>query len=219
MQLVEIGDAFLGLGARLLLGLGDIDRRRDKDLALTRMTGRLVRLLIGLDVRRQLRPGRVPRAGEYRIAHGADRRKGVRGAGGDADRRQFSVIGARHRSDVVEIVEPSRIGKARLFPGPQDDFEDFGEAVAALFVGHLIGVIGADDATAADAEYEPPLADLIDRRGLFGEAQRMAQRQHLHGDADFHAGRAGGDGAGDRQWRRQIGALGCEMDLSQPHRV
>ncbi len=47
----------------------------------------------------------------------------------------------------------------------------------------------------------------------------MAQRQDLHRDADLHAARAGGDRRGDRQRRRQMGALGGEMDFGQPHRI
>jgi hypothetical protein len=47
----------------------------------------------------------------------------------------------------------------------------------------------------------------------------MAQRQHLHGDADLDAAGARGDGAGDAERRRQHRALRVEMKLGQPHHV
>ena len=74
-------------------------------------------------------------------------------------------------------------------------------------------------AAAADAEDQPAAADLVHRRGLLGDAQRIAQRQHLHGDADLHALRARGDGAGDGQRRRQHGALRRGVQLGQPHHI
>ena len=60
--------------------------------------------------------------------------------------------------------------------GPQcaDDCQILIEALAALAVGDPVGLVGAWKAAAADAEDQPAMADLIDRRGLFGEPQRMA---------------------------------------------
>src|SRR6266571_2860207 len=58
-------------------------------------------------------------------------------------------------------------------------FQGFGEALAAFRVGDAVILIGAHDAAAADAVDQPAVADLVDRRGLFGEAQRVGQRQHL----------------------------------------
>src|SRR5205085_4829875 len=145
--------------------------------------------------------------------------KRVRRTGRDTDLRQWLLIRSWNTGDVVKAVKFAGIGKTRLGPGPLDDVEDLGEAVAALLIGHLVGVIGADDATAPDAEDQPTMADLVDRRGLLGKAQRVAERQHLHGDADLHSTGAGGDRAGDRERRRQISALRREMDFGQPHDV
>src|SRR5262249_27503656 len=62
-------------------------------------------------------------------------------------------------------------------------------------------------------------ADLIDGGALLGDAQRMAQRQDLHGDADLDAIGTGGDRTGDAERRRQERALRIEMEFSQPHYV
>ena len=71
--------------------------------------------------------------------------------------------------------------------------------LTALGIGNAVGLVGAREAAAADAEDQPAIADVIDCRDLLGEPQRMAKRQHLHGDADLHALGARGDCAGDVQ--------------------
>src|SRR5205823_5628274 len=67
LQPVEMAHARFRLGARAPLGLGDIDRRGDEHPAFAGMPGGLVGAVIGLDVRGEIRPGRVARAGEHRI--------------------------------------------------------------------------------------------------------------------------------------------------------
>jgi hypothetical protein len=47
----------------------------------------------------------------------------------------------------------------------------------------------------------------------------VAQRQHLDGDADLHAARAGRDGAGEQQGRGADRPLGEEVQLGEPDRV
>jgi hypothetical protein len=72
-------------------------------------------------------------------------------------------------------------------------------------------------AAAPHAEDQPAIADLIDGGGFFRQAQRMAQRQHLHGEADLHPPGPRGDRAGDAERRRQNRTGGIEMQLAQPH--
>jgi hypothetical protein len=63
------------------------------------------------------------------------------------------------------------------------------------------------------------VTELIDRRGLLYEPQRMARPQDLHGDADLDAPGAGGDGAGDAQRRQQQRALRLEVQFGEPDRM
>jgi len=60
---------------------------------------------------------------------------------------------------------------------------------------------------------------MIHGRHVFGDAQRVAQREDLHGRADPHAPRAGGDEARQRDRRRVHGARRTEVDLAEPHAV
>ena len=89
----------------------------------------------------------------------------------------------------------------------------------ALGIGHAVGLVGLRHPAAPDAEDQPAVAELVDRRRLLGQPQRMAQRQHLDGDADLDAPGARGDRAGDAERRRQQRAPRLEMQLGQPHHV
>src|SRR5450755_2583186 len=147
--MLDAGPRFL---TRLLVGFGDVDRPRDKDLTPALAPGLLPAFLVTGDLGADLGPGGMPGAGKDRIAVGADRREGIRRAGGDADRRQLVVVGVRRAGDVVEAVVFALIRKARVRPCLLNDVEDLGKALAALLVGHLIGVVSADDAATSDPE-------------------------------------------------------------------
>ena len=109
---------------------------------------------------------------------------------------------ARHQREILEAVVTAAIGADRLGPGLLDDVEALGETVLALLVGDAVGVVGAREGAAADAEDQPAAADLVDRRGLLGEAQRVAERQDLHRGADLDPAGARGDRARHDQRRR-----------------
>ena len=87
-------------------------------------------------------------------------------------------------------------------------------------VGYPIGLVGARKAAAADTEDEAPAADVVERRDLLGQSQRVAQRQHLDGNADLQAPRSGGDGAGDDRAarRRPIAPAGSATPRARPRR-
>ena len=116
-----------------------------------------------------------------------------------------------------EVFAP--VGEALLRQGALDDIQRLGEALAALAVGDAVGLVGVREARAADAEDQPALAELVDGRDFLGKAQRMAERQHLHGGADLHALGSLGDGGGEDQRRGQHRPLGGEVQLGQPHGV
>ena len=63
------------------------------------------------------------------------------------------------------------------------------------------------------------MADLVNRRDLFSQPQRMTERQYLNAGSDLHALGAGGDGTGEGQRRRAHRPLRIDVDFRQPHRV
>src|SRR5205807_8116015 len=104
LLLVEMHDAFFRFGAGPLLGLGKISRRRDEDLAAAGMAGLLPGVVIRLDLLGEVRPGGMAHRGEDRRPAPADRREGVGGAGGNADRRRRLLVWLRHHCDVFETM-------------------------------------------------------------------------------------------------------------------
>ena len=124
-----------------------------------------------------------------------------------------------HDADIFVIVVFAGKREPFLGPGALDDFEHFGKPFGALAIGNAVGLIGAREAAAADAEEQPATADVIDRGAVFGQAQRLAQRQNLDAGTDLDVFGAGGDCARDRHWYRTDRPLGRHMNLRQPDGV
>jgi hypothetical protein len=89
----------------------------------------------------------------------------------------------------------------------------------ALGVGHPVDVVRPHDAAAPDAELEAALADVIDRRDLFGDAQGMVQGQDLHGGPHAEPARAAGDRARDLERGGDDRAHRREVDLPEPQAI
>src|SRR5437867_12534806 len=87
---------------------------------------------------------------------------------------------------VLEAIELARVPEGIALPRLENDLERFAETRLTLAVGDAVDVVGAGNAAAADPELEAALADVIERRHLFGDAQRMAERQHGHRRAHPH---------------------------------
>ena len=153
------------------------------------------------------------------VALRADRGIGIDAGGGDADRRIRLLAGLWHQCHLVVGEIFSAIREALLGPGPLDDLQRLGEALAAFLIGNAVGLISAGKPAASDTEDEAPVADLVDGGGLLGEPQRMAERQHLDCGADLHPPRALRNGGGQDQGRGQHRAIGHEMQLRKPHGV
>ena len=219
LLVVEMHDAVPGLGAGAFLGRGDVGRGRDIDLPAARMASRFPGLVIEADLSGEISPRGVAHRGEDRQAAPADRGKGVGRAGGDADRRGRLLIGLWRHAHIVEAMIGALERKAGLGPGALDHLEDLAKPGLALGVGDAVGRVGLRHAAAPDAEDQPAVAQLVDRRRLLGQPQRMAQRQDLHGDADLDPFGARGDGAGNAERRRQQRAPRLEMQFGQPHHV
>ena len=199
---VEMHQAFPRLLARPLLGLGDIGRDPQIDLSPARVAGCRIGLAIGADLRGEFGKGAVAGVDEDRQAALADRGIGVRAGRGDADRRVRLLQRLRRHRDVLEVIVLAVVGEIRLRPRQLDDIQNFGEAVAAFRIGDAVILVGARQTAAADAEDQPSAADVIDRRRLLGEAQRMAQWQYLDGDADLDPLGARSDRGGNAERRR-----------------
>jgi alkanesulfonate monooxygenase SsuD/methylene tetrahydromethanopterin reductase-like flavin-dependent oxidoreductase (luciferase family) len=71
---------------------------------------------------------------------------------------------------------------------------------------------------AAHAEIEPTLGELIDRRRVLGQPERVAQRQHLYGGADLHPPRGHRERRGDRERCRQHRAILLEVQERFSHK-
>ena len=130
-----------------------------------------------------------------------------------------NLIGPRRDDGVLHAIELALVAERLARPSAADDLQRLAEARLALGVRHAVNVVRAHDAAAPDAELEAPFADVIDGGDLFGDAQRMIQRQHLHGGADADPARAAGDGAGHLQRGRDHRARGREVDLAEPDAI
>jgi hypothetical protein len=124
----------------------------------------------------------------------------------------------RHRR-VLESVELALVAERLALPGLLEDRQRLFEARLALPVRNVEHIVRARRAAAPDAEVEAAAAEMIDRRHLFRDPQRVRQRQHGDGSPDPDAPRAGGQEAGQCDRRRLHGPRGIEVDLAQPDAV
>jgi hypothetical protein len=83
----------------------------------------------------------------------------------------------------------------------RQDLERLQKPVAALAVRDVEALVVPRKTASPHAEFEAALGDVIDRRDILGQAQGVAQREDLDGDADLDASRAGGERRGDHQGR------------------
>src|SRR5262249_28890619 len=113
---IEVHDALLGFGARLRGGLGDVDRRSQKDLALPRMSARLPAFAVSFDVRSELGQRAQANCDKHAMAEPANCGKRVGAVGGNADFGPRFLIGFGSRSDVFEGIILAGIGKRILGP-------------------------------------------------------------------------------------------------------
>ena len=72
--------------------------------------------------------------------------------------------------------------------------------VVGLGVGLLAPEVGFHDAAAADADLEPPVAQVVEHADLFDQAERVMQRKHVDARAESQARRALGHAARKTFW-------------------
>ena len=129
------------------------------------------------------------------------------------------LIRPRHRASFVEAVILALVRESVFGPRLLEDFKRLEKPLAAFLIGDAVGAIRARVAAAAGAEDEAAAAHHVDRRGLFGQAQRMGQRQDVHRGADLDPLGARGDLAGDIHRRAQDRAARLLVDLGQPEHI
>jgi hypothetical protein len=171
----QMHDALFGLTSRPLLGLGEVDRHAQIDFAHTGMAGSVIRLVIAAHQRRQLRERAETGGDEDGMPQRADRGIGVDAGGGDADGRSWLLHRLWHHGDLVVGEIFAGKGEALVGPGPLDDLQRLGEALAAFLIGNAVGLINMGEPAAPDAEDEAPVAYLVDGGRLLGKPQRMAE--------------------------------------------
>jgi hypothetical protein len=189
------------------------------NLALPGMTGRLIGLAIGRYAGTKFFERTEADGNEDRQAHGTDRSIGVCARRCDSQRRIWLLQRPRDDCDILKSVKLPLEGEALLRPTAREDFEHFGEALAALAVRYAIGLVGVGKAAAAHAENKASMAEVIKRCDLLGQAQWVTQRQHLHRNADFHAAGLRSDGASDQQGSRGDRSLREEVQFRDPDDV
>src|SRR5690242_15428245 len=183
------------------------------------MTGRLIGLAIGRYAGTQFFERTEADGNEDGQAHGADRSIGVCARRCDAQRWIWLLQRPRDDCDILKPVKLPLEGEALLSPTALEDFEHFGEALAAFAVGYAIGLVGVGKAAAAHTENKASMADVIKCCDFLSQAQWMAQRQHLHRNADFHAAGLGSDGASDQQRSGRDRSLRKEVQFRDPDNV
>jgi len=137
----------------------------------------------------------------------------------DPDFRIRFLVRLWHQADILERMIFPFVGKSLLREGALKNFQNLGKPFAAFGVRHAIGFIGARKSAPPDTKDQAAMADVINRRHFLGQAQRMTQRQNLHGDAEFHPRGARRDRGGDGQRRGDHGAFRRHMQLRQPHHI
>ena len=86
------------------------------------------------------------------------------------------LIGPRPHRRLLELVELPVIAEGLSLPRLAQDGEALLEAGLALAVGDAEHVVGARGAAAPYPHLEASLAELIERGGFLGDAQRVPQR-------------------------------------------
>ena len=86
----------------------------------------------------------------------------------------------RRHEDILEFIEPALVGHRFVFvPQPEQYLDPLDEGLGIVVERHLEGRVFALVITPPAGEIDPPAAQQIERRPLFGDPDRMVQRQDI----------------------------------------
>ncbi len=156
---------------------------------------------------------------EDRQAAARRERKGIGAVGGDPYRR----VGRLHRPRrQVQLARPEVFAAERegfAAPRADDEVERLLEPLAAFLHRDRIAFVMQGRGAASDPEFQPSVAEDVGDRGLFGDLDRVVQRQERHRRAEPDAGcplrRR-------RQHHQRVGQdrkRAAEMQFAEPHRI
>ncbi len=144
--------------------------------------------------------------------------RGFARGGADERRRRRQRARAQHRD--LDVPEPAAMSEFLACPGPGQDRlrllqprPSLGgiDAVAPIFVDVVRRAV-------PEADHQPALAEIVDQRELFGQADRVMERGLRHREADQGTVRGNGNRGGEAH-RIDIGANAVEMVLGEPDRI
>ena len=99
---------------------------------------------------------------------------------------------------VVDLPEGAVEVDALLCPCLEQDVHALLQAFAALLLRHGVTVKLHRAIPAAEANDQPPAAQNVERRGFFGQTQRVMKGNDVHGGAEADALGARGNGGHER---------------------
>ena len=124
-----------------------------------------------------------------------------------------------HDLDVV-VVEEAAVEVDRLVgPGLQHDLNRFIEPRRSLTDRHAEAVEVLGDRAAADAVFEPPAGDDVERGRVLRRPNRLHERDQGHARTQPNPRRLRRSRGGQDQRRRQHGELAHEVHLGQPGEI
>ena len=156
-----------------------------------------------------------PVGDDHQVGAEARRAPGGRHAARADPEREGALHGRRRDRHVLHPVVLALQRDGFAVQRAAQDFQRFIHDSAALAAVDAEALELFDAVAEPDAEVEPPVAEDVDGGGVFGDADRVVQRQQQHPGADAHARGEPRGGRGDRQHRRRIAVLD-EMVLGNP---
>ena len=138
---------------------------------------------------------------------------------GHAKRRVRLLPRARAQQRVAHPVELALEAEPFAAPREAQDLDRLVEPPLALRVGDRVALVEPGEAAPPDPEVDPPAAHVVEGRDLLRDANRVAQGQHVHREADPDPPGAARDRGREGDRRGEHRAVRHEVELREPRRV
>src|SRR6266851_713853 len=180
---------------------------------------RLQRIAMYVQVLAQLR-GRIDkRRGEDRESEASGDRERIRTVGGETNRRMRFLHRPGNDLKVLRVKIFSLVGEAFIRPRETDYGEGLLEALAAFFLWDVVADVVDRRGSAADAEFEPPMAQDVGGGRLLGHLDGAVQRQERDCCAEPDTLGALRCGAKNHQRACENRGTAAEVQFAEPHCV